>query len=127
MLIAGLKVNLNSHKHDSFKAFDYAPAIMYSVDLGPIDWHLLSECDKDCNHIRIHELREGDNLLEFARTYRESHAQAMIVINTTEDFSLSQELSQSLQKLDHFLIAIVPHANGTYLLDQLKKFELLAR
>ena len=120
-------MNLKSHKHDSFIAFDYAPAIMYSADLGPIDWHLLSECDKDCNHVRIHELREGNNLFECARKYQESHAQAMIVINTTEDFNLSLELSQSLQKLDHFLIAILPHANGTDLLHLLRKFELFAR
>ena len=120
-------MNLKSHKPDSFRAFDYAPAIMYSADLGPIDWHLLSECDKDCNHIRIHELREGDNLLECAKKYQKSHAQAMIVINITEDFTFSQELSQSLQKLDHFMIAILSHADGTYLLHQLKKFELFAR
>ena len=94
----GLKLKQKSQKLP-FRAFDYTPAINYSADLGPTDWHLLSVYDIVGDHIRVHELREGDNLLEYAKEYWENHAQAMIVINSTEDSSLLSELSQSLREL----------------------------
>ena len=72
------------------------------------------------DHIRVHELREGDNLLECAKEYRESHAQAMIVINSTEDSSLLSELSRPLRELESFLVAILPHSDGIALLDCLQ-------
>ena len=59
--IKGLQLKKTSHS-PLIRAFDYTPAINYSADLGPTDWHLLSASDTVDDHIKVHELREGDNL-----------------------------------------------------------------
>ena len=112
----GLQLKKTS-RSPPFRAFDYTPAINYSADLRPTEWHLLSACDIVDDHIRVHELREGDNLLDCAKKYQESHAQALIVINTTNESILSPEMSQSLYNLKNFLVAILPQHESLALRD----------
>ena len=80
----------------------------------------MSKANLECAHIRIHELREEDNLLKCAESYQENHARAMIVINTTEDYTLIPELNYSLHTLDNFFVAILTNDDGMALLGCLK-------
>ena len=128
--IEGLKLKQMSQEYP-FKAFDYMPAVVYSADMRAVDWYVLSDYNIEGDHIRVHELSKGGNLLECAREYQKSHAQAMIVINTTEDSILSSEMSQPLLELERFLVAILPRTEGRGLLDclqdQVEDDEIYAR
>ena len=115
----GLELRYNSQNLDEenhFKSFSYTPAI----GIPPADWHILTMANLERAHIRVHELSDGDNLLKCAESYQENHAKAMIVINTTEDYSLIPELNYSLHTVDNFFVAILPHGDGMALLDYLQ-------
>ena len=117
----GLKLKKS---HTCFKSFDYRPALVYPADVTPLGWHVLSISDMMDDHIRIHELQDGENLLECAKKYHNNHAKAMIIISSTISSDLSQEQRQSLQKLDHFLVAaVLTNPDGMALLECIQNVE----
>ena len=104
-----------------FKTYDYTPAIVYNTDIvSDTDWYLLSAYDIVSDHIRIHELREGDDLLACTEEYQRDHAKAVILINTNDTTVLTKDMTQSLHKLDNFIVAVLPFSQGSSLLDTLQ-------
>ena len=115
-----------------FKTYNYTPAIVYNTDIVTSgDWYLLSAYDIVGDHIRIHELREGEDLLACVEEYQRDHAKAVIVINIKDNATLPTEMTQSLHKLDNFIVAVLPFSEGGSLLDclqvQFEDDELFAR
>ncbi len=113
-----------------FKTYDYTPAIVCNT-VTCTDWYLLSAYDIVSDHIRIHELREGDNLLACIEEYQRDHTKAVILINTNDTAVLPKEMTQSLHKLDNFIVAVLPFSQGISLLNtlqvQFEDDELFAR
>ena len=114
-----------------FRTFDYSPAVVYSPEVAGTDWYLLSAYDMIGDHIRIHELKEGDDLIGCVEGYQSNHAKAVIVVNNTEDSVLPREVALPLQKLGQFLVGVLPFSAGNSLLEclqvQFEDDELYAR
>ena len=128
--IIGLKLK-QKDRGLPFRAYNYTPAITYEAELTGTDWHLLSLYDMVGDHVRIHELKEGEDLLQCVKGYQRDEARAVIVINTTEDNTLPPDVALPLKAINNFLVGVVPQSVGSDLLECLQELfhddELYAR
>ena len=85
----------------------------------PVDWLLLSSFNTDGEHIRIHKLREGDDLKAAIKSYQSTHARAVIIINNEDSQTLSEESSALLECFDNYLIIVLSSKEGLSLLRSL--------
>ena len=105
-----------------FKTLTYAPAVVYNNNTPPtvVDWQLLTLYHVEGNHIRIHELKEGEDLCAAIDEYKSAYAKAVVVINTEESLVLSKEIVRSLKNIGNYLVAVLSHSDGDNLLDCLE-------
>ena len=83
----------------------------------PVDWLLLSSFNADGEHIRIHKLREGDDLKVAIKSYQSTHARAVIIINNEDSQTLSEESSALLECFDNYLIIVLSSKEGSSLFE----------
>lgn len=88
-----------------------------------VDWRLLSLFHVESEHIRVHDLREGDDLKADIEKYRSEHAMAVIIINNEETQILSKKFSSSLEGFNNFLIAVLSASEGSSLYEFLSNDE----
>ncbi len=90
MLIIGLKLRLK----------DKTPITAYTYTLFPlmdkcvpaVEWKLLVTGDGvQSQHIRCHQLIEGDDLSMLVSDFKEKHAKAVILINTHDSYSIAPQ------------------------------------
>ena len=86
-----------------------------STQPKPVDWHLLSSFHVEGAHIRIHNLKEGNDLKADIKSYQSAHARAVIIINNEESQILSKRFSASLDGFDNFLIVVLSSSEGASL------------
>lgn len=72
--------------------------------------------DVEGEHIRLHELKKGDNLRAAIGDYRVAHAKAVIVVNTENSLLLPQAIRNSLEDLGDYPVVVVEHSTGERLL-----------
>ena len=128
---SGLKVKFKSPDQQLHQlSFDYITPFLDNHNLpASTDWYILTADNVQDDHIRIHELKEGDDLFKCAKEYQESHAKAMAVINITcidhRDCIITPDPNHLTQKLDNFVVAILPHAESKHLHDCFKNLNLV--
>ena len=83
----------------------------------PVDWRLLSSFHVESEHIRIHELKEGDDLKEAIKSYQSAHARAVVIINNEESQTLSKKWSAALEGFDNYLIVVLSSKEGSSLFE----------
>ena len=81
-----------------------------------VDWQLLTLYHIEGNHIRIHDLKEDKDLRAAIDEYKSTNALAVVVINSEESLSLSEEIVKSLGDIGMYLVAVVSHSDGDTLL-----------
>ena len=99
-----------------FKTLTYAPAVVYNTPPTVVDWQLLTLYHVEGNHIRIHDLQEDKDLCVAINEYKSSNALAVVVINSEESLSLSEEIVKSLGDIGMYLVAVVSHSDGDTLI-----------
>ena len=99
-----------------FKTLTYAPAVVYNTRPTVVDWQLLTLYPIEGNHIRIHDLKEDNNLRAAIDEYKSTNALGVVVINSEESISLSEEIVKSLGDIGLYLVAVVSHSDGDTLL-----------
>ena len=57
-----------------------------------VDWKILTAEGIECQHIRLHQLQQSDDLNELAAKYKKSLAVAMILVNTQDSYELAEQL-----------------------------------
>ena len=57
----------------------------------PVDWKPLVTDDVQAQHIRCHELQEGDELSMLVANFKGQHAKALILINTQDNYSIAPQ------------------------------------
>ena len=83
----------------------------------PVDWRLLSSFHVESEHIRIHELKEGDDLKAAIKSYQSAHARAVVIINNEESQTLSKKWSAALEGFDNYLIIVLSSKEGSSLFE----------
>lgn len=90
LYIAGLRLSLKGHK-EAFVSFSYAISPFMEVPVR-VDWKVLTTEGIECQHIRYHQLQHSDDLNEIATKYKKNHAVAVILVNTSDNYELPNEL-----------------------------------
>ena len=64
-----------------------------------VDWKVLATEGIECQHIHYHQLQSNDDLNELATKYKKSHAVAMILVNTNDNYELPQEMCRGVTRV----------------------------
>ena len=96
--------------------------------LTPVDWKLLVTENMEHPHIRCHELHAGDNLLQLIAGFQKAHAVAVVLINTSDNYSLHPAFLSGTQE-GHYPVLLLTKGDGMALLNTVEKCEknVLAR
>ena len=89
----------------------------------PVGWRLISDVDVVGEHIHVHELSQGGDLMSAIQEYREVHAKAVVLINTEDSYMLQlpEDVVAGLKGLGGFIVAVLCKSDGEKLLDCLQK------
>ena len=122
----GLQLKLDGHEH-LFASFTYALSPL-TDKLAPVDWKLLVTEDVESQHIRCHELQTGDNLPELIAAFKKAYAVAVVLINTSEDYSMNSSFLTKKQE-SPLPVLLLKRSDGMTLLNkiELHKENLLAK
>ena len=71
----------------------------------PVDWKPLVIDDVESQHIRCHELQEGDELSMLVANFKAKHAKALILINTQDNYSIASQFLEG--RVHYFIYALV--------------------
>ena len=67
----------------------------------PVDWKPLVTDSIESQHIRCHELQEGNELSMLVANFKGQHAKALVLINTQDNYSFApQFLEGKIIKVD---------------------------
>ena len=114
---SGLQLR-HANTDNVFKHYSYTMAHPYSTAQPKlVDWYLLSSFHIESEHIRIHELREGDDLKEAIKNYQSAHTRAVIITNNKESQTLSKKWSASLEGFNNYLIIVLSSKEGSSLFE----------
>ena len=104
-----------------FASFTYALSPL-TDKLTPVDWKLLVTEDVECQHIRYHELRDGENFLELITDLQKAHTLAVVLINTSENYSLCASFLIGIQE-SHISVPVLllTRSDGMKLLNKVEK------
>ena len=96
--------------------------------LTSVDWKLLVTKDIGRPHIRCHELQAGDNLLQLIAGFQKAHAVAVVLINSSDDYSLHPTFLSGTQE-GNCPVLLLTKGDGMKLLNTVEQYEknLLAR
>ena len=118
-LSAGLQLR-QSNQELPFKTFTYTPAIPSKTPPTPVDWRLLASFHVEGEHIRLHELKEGQDLKASIEEYRSEYAKAVVVVNSNNTRKLPDDIVTTLKDFEGYLIAVISSSDGTTLFDCLE-------
>ena len=90
--------------------------------LTPVDWKLLVRKDMEYPHIRCHELQAGDNLQQLIAGFQKAHAVAVVLINTSDNYSLHPTFLSGMQE-GHYPVLLVRNGDGMVLLNIVEQYE----
>ena len=99
-----------------FKTLTYAPAVVYNTPPTVVDWQLLSLYPIKGSHIRIHDLNDDKDLRSAIDVYKSTNALAVVVINSEESISLSEEIVKSLVDIGLYPVVVLSHSDRDDLL-----------
>ena len=103
-----------------FRGFTYAPVSLESSPIR-VDWQLLNFWDVEDDHIRVHELVEGEEeaegLVTILRDYQAAHAKAVVLINTSETLALPESLGKKLEESVGYPVVVITRSSGDQLLE----------
>ena len=117
----GLQLKLDGQDRP-FVSFTYALSPL-TDKLAPVDWKLLVTTeDTESQHIRCHELQTGDNLPELVASFQNSYAVAVVLINTSDDFTLHSTFLAGTQE-GSFPVLLLTKTDGMALLNKVEQFE----
>ena len=129
VLVPGLQLRM-PRQQLPFRGFTYAPVSPGNQPIR-VDWQLLECGNVEGDHIRVHELVEGEGLVTILRDYQAAHAKAVVLINTDETLVLPERVGKMLVGLSGYPVVIITRSSGEQLLEclntQYKEEELLAR
>ena len=87
-----------------------------------MDWKLLLTEDARRQHIRCHELQDGDNLRELIASFQKAYAVAVVLINTSDDYILQSSFLSGAQR-SYFPVMVLTNSDGIDLLQIMKQYE----
>jgi len=117
----GLQLKLDGQDRP-FASFTYALSPL-TDKLAPVDWKLLVTTeDIESQHIRCHELQTGDNLSELVARFQNSYAVAVVLINSTNNYSLHPTFLPGTQE-GSFPVLLLTNTDGKALLSKVEQFE----
>lgn len=117
----GLQLKLDGQDRP-FVSFTYALSPL-TDKLAPVDWKLLVTTeDTESQHIRCHELQTGDNLPELVASFQNLYAVAVVLINTSDDFTLDSTFLAGTQE-GSFPVLLLTKTDGMALLNKVEQFE----
>ena len=99
-----------------------------TTNAAPVDWKLLVTENVGCQNIRCHRLKAGEKLQELVAGFQKANAIAIVLINTSDNFSLDPSILAETEK-SSFPILVLTKSDGNALLsivEQHKK-NMLAR
>lgn len=122
----GLQLKLDGHER-VFASFTYALSPL-THKLAPVDWKLLVTEDVESQHIRCHKLQTGDNLPELIAAFKKAYAVAVVLINTSEDYSMDSSFLTNKQE-SPLPVLLLKRSDGMTLLNKidLHKENVLAK
>ena len=122
----GLQLKLDSQDHP-FVSFTYVLSPL-TDKLTPVDWKLLVTEDIEHPHIRCHVLQAGDNLPQLIAGFQKVQALAVVLINTSDNYSLHPTFLSGTQE-GHFPVLLLTNGDGMKLLNMVQQYEenVLAR
>ena len=96
--------------------------------LTPVDWKLLVTEDIEHPHIRCHVLQAGDNLPQLIAGFQKVQALAVVLINTSDNYSLHPTFLSGTQE-GHYPVLLLTNGDGMKLLNMVQQYEenVLAR
>ena len=119
--VTGLQLKLDGQDRP-FVSFTYALSPL-TDKLAPVDWKLLVTTeDIESQHIRCHELQTGDNLPELVASFQNSYAVAVVLINTSDNFTLHPRFLAGTQE-GSFPVLLLTKTDGMALLNKVEQFE----
>ena len=81
----------------------------------PVDWKLIVTEDVQSQHIRCHELKFDDNLVDLVYRFKKTYAKAVVLINTQENYNIAPQLLSRAKGIYTVLIKISMYAPmGTF-------------
>ena len=90
--------------------------------LVPVDWKLLVTTESmECQNIRCHKLQPGDNLLQLIASFQRKHAVAVVLINTSDNYSLHPSFLEKSQGGGKFPVLLLTESDGIKLLNMVKQ------
>ena len=103
--LSGLQLKLDG-QDQPFASFTYAlsPLTKKSV---PVDWKLFVAEDVQSQHIRWHELQAGDDLPKLITDFQNAYAMAVVLINTSDNYSL-HPLFLSASQSSSYPLSLLP-------------------
>ena len=109
----GLKLKLLD-SDCSFHSFTYSlfPTMEKSL---PVSWQYLATEDIKSDNIRCHHLQPGDTVAELLNEFRKNCAKAVVLINTVDNYQLSQEFVVGVPQLT-FPVVVVKQTDGDKIL-----------
>ena len=81
-----------------------------------MDWKLLITENVGCQNIRCHELQAGDKLQELITDFQETNAKAVVLINTSNDYSLNRPILAGTKR-SSFPVVVLTRSDGMKLLN----------
>ena len=122
----GLQLKLNGQDLP-FASLTYALSPLTNK-LVPVDWQLIVTEDVRSQHIRCHELQDGDNLRELIAGFRKAYTVAVVLINTSDNYILQPSFLSGAQR-SYFPVLVLTKSDGKELLKKVEqcKENVLAR
>jgi len=124
--LSGLQLKLDG-QDQPFASFTYAlsPLTKKSV---PVDWKLFVAEDVQSQHIRWHELQAGDDLPKLIADFQKAYAMAVVLINTSDNYSLHPSFLKGTQSSHSpltrsFPVLMLTRSDGKTLMDKIEQYE----
>jgi len=119
-IMNGLQLKLDG-QDQPFASFTYAlsPLTKKSV---PVDWKLFVAEDVQSQHIRYHELQAGDNLPKLVADFQNAYAMAVVLINTSDNYSLHPSFLKGTQS-SRFPVLMLTRSDGMTLMNKIEQYE----
>ena len=117
----GLQLKLDS-QDCPFVSFTYVLSPL-TDKLTPVDWKLLVTEDIEHPHIRCHVLQAGDNLPQLIIGFRKVQALAVVLINTSDNYSLHPTFLSGTQ-VGHYPVLLLTKGDGMKLLKTVEQSEI---
>ena len=110
---AGLKVRI-ADRVPRVQTFSYAlfPGTEKST---PVDWKLLVADQIEGENIRCHRLLGDEQLSPLLDSFQNNHSKAVVLINTSDDYTLASGLTSGVTEL-HLPVIVVSKCDGERIL-----------